>query len=49
MKIFYDEYTLKDPLKILHMIWWALWMDFGQPKWMLPILEWVNKKREKFL
>ena len=35
----------RDWLKPFHAIWWALWMDFGQPNWMLPILEWITYKR----
>lgn len=49
MRIFYDEFTLKDWLKPFHMIWLALWVDFEQPKWMLPILKWMNKKRGDYV
>jgi len=38
-----------DWLKPFHAIWWAIWVDTGQPNWMLPILKWVNKKRERYL
>jgi len=29
-------------LKPFHYIWWAIWVDCGQPTWMLPILKWLN-------
>ena len=39
----------RDWLKQFHAIWWALWMDFGQPKGMVKLLEWFVEKRKEYI
>jgi len=31
--------------KPAHFLLWAIWMDAEQPKWLYPVLFWVNQKR----
>lgn len=31
--------------EIIHCFLWAVWVDTGKPKWILPALRWINDLR----
>ena len=33
--------------EIIHCILWAIWVDTGQPKFLLPLVKWINNQRVK--